>query len=589
MNSDIGSFLIIDLMLIAPATSIAISLQFLKYSVRQLPELILIVIIMTKTEEHGNHSITDSNPNEHMSKSKSSPLKDACAEVIGKMEGVKSNDEMVKAVLSIFPSKAKNPASSVLTELRNRRDVVSLKGGLWATTDFLAEGARFRIPLAGDDLVLGTVKTQWFLPFSNLKHPIESCFIDDLGNEIPVVTKQLDLLKLDDEQLITRLEAIADSPYFQEFGAGLSTEDAPLMSLEIDESMDEDAILAKAIRVFREKLQTTTFPDAEFHDMTDFFLRHRAEQGDFLIVTFTPSENSYTFEFEPANMVNTPLIEKRDAEFRDYIRQEVKAKTHVQADWLILASYRKFPWMKQYPCSNWIEIVENDASLRFIKLMGAHWEIAPIDFRIPLDMIAMDSSTARKLEERVAAAEVELEELSRRIERALDSLNRELMTGGIGGPENVPPGKRPKSKSADKIDNHNNDLIYKFFLHEIEQGKIETVAGKKADGIKLFADALLDDEMKPLEFASFDDLGAFAFDWFPENILITSDFDIRSVLGAIRDFYRFLASTGRIKSAGFADTFYKLRDLAAERKELVRRLPPEYFEDDGDDYEDDDE
>lgn len=56
-----------------------------------------------------------------------------------------------------------------------------------------------------------------------------------------------------------------------------------------------------------------------------------------------------------------------------------------------------------------------------------------------------------------------------------------MMTGGIGGPENVPPGKSPKS--ADKIDNHNNDLIYKFFLHEIEQGKIETASGKKFEKV----------------------------------------------------------------------------------------------------------
>ncbi|QQS47098.1 MAG: hypothetical protein IPM66_25070 [Acidobacteriota bacterium] len=518
-----------------------------------------------------------------MSKSKSSPLKDACAEVIGKMEGITTSDEIVKAVLAIFPSKAKNPASSVLTELRHRGDVVPLEGGLWATTDFLAEGARFRIPLAGDDLVLGAVKTQWFLPFSNLKHPIECRFIDDLGHEIPVVTKQLDLLKLDDEQLITRLEAIADSPYFQEFGAELPTPDDPPTPLEIDESMDEETILAKAIGVFREKLQSTPLPDVEFHDMTDLFLRHRAEEGDFLIATFKSSENSYTFELEPANMVNTPLIEKRDAEFRDYIRQAVKANTRAGADKLILASYHKFPWMKQYPCGNWIEIVENDDSLRFIKVLGAHWEIAPIDYRIPLDMIAMDSSTARKLEKRGAAVEDELDELQKRVERALDSLVPALMTGGIGGPENVPAGKRPKLKSADKIDNHNNDLIYAFFLHEIERGKSETASSKKADEIKLFADVLLESEMKPLEFASFDDLGTFAFDWFPANILKTLDFDIRRVLGAIRDFYRYLASTGRIKSAGFAEMFYKLRDLTAERTELVRRLPPEYFEDVDDD------
>jgi len=552
-----------------------------------LPELTYIAIIMTNTEEHDNHStlysVTDSNPSGNMSRSKLSPLKDACAEVISKMKGVRSNDEMVKAVLAIFPSKAKNPASSVLTELRNQRDVVPLEGGLWATTDFLAEGARFRIPLAGDDIVLGTVKTHWFLPFSNLRHPIECRFIDDLGNEIPVVTRQLDLLKLDDRQLIDRLETMADSPYVREFGADLSAQTDQPWTVEIDESMDDEAILAKAIGVFREKLKVTTFPDAEFHDMTDLFLRHRAEAGDFLIATFKPGENSYVFEFEPANMVNTKLIEKRDAEFRDYIRQAVKAKTRVQTDQLILASYHKFPWMKQYPCSNWIEIVENDDSLRFIKVFSDLWEIAPIDHRIPLDMIAVDSSTARKLENRAAAIEDELDELQKRVERALDSLVPALMTGGIGGPDNVPAAKRPKSKSADKIDKHNNNLIYKFFQHEVKRGKSETASGDKADCVKLFADALIEEEMNPLEFASFDDLGTFAFDWFPPNILKTLGFDIRRVLGAIRDFYRHLASTGRIKSAGFAETFYKLRDLAAERTDLVRRLPPEYFEDDFED------
>lgn len=525
-----------------------------------------------------------------MSKSKSPSLKDACAKVISKMDGIRSNDEMVKAVLKIFPSKAKNPSSSVLTELRYRNDVISLEGGKWATPEFLAEGARFRIPLTGDDLVLGTVKTQWFLPFSNLKHPIESRFIDDRGEEIPVVTRQLDLLKLDDNQLISRIETITDSPHIDELEKLLSLQDQSPTQIEIDESMDEEAILAKALQVFREKLETTTFPDSTYHDLTDFFTRHGAEEGDFLIATVSPSNNTYTFEFEPANMANTPLIEKRDAEFRDYIRKAVKAGTTVLADQLILASYHKFPWMKQYPTSNWIDIVENDDSLRFIKVLGTLWQIAPIDYRIPLDMFAMDNSTVRKLEKRLASIELELEELQTRIERALDSLVGDLLSKGIGGPDNVPAGKRLKTRSADKIDKHNNDLIYKFFQHEVERGKSESASGDKADEIKLFADILLAVNKIPVETASFDDLGAFAFDWFPENIQINWDFDIKSVLGAIRDFYRFLASTGRIKSAGFAETFYKLRELTAERTELVRRLPPEYFEDDDeDDFEDEDD
>ncbi|MGE0102858.1 MAG: hypothetical protein AB7H86_09185 [Blastocatellales bacterium] len=515
-----------------------------------------------------------------MSKSKSSPLKDACAEVISKMDGIRSNDEMVKAVLKIFPSKAKNPSSSVLTELRNRNDVISIEDGNWATPEFLAEGARFRIPLSGDDLILGTVKSQWFLPFSNFKNPIECRFIDDRGAEIPVVTKQLDLLKLDDNQLISRLETITDSPQIDELEKLLSLQDEPPTEIEINESMDEEEIFAKAIQAFRMQLESTTLPDTTYHDFTDFFTRHRAEEGDFLIATVSLSNNTYTFEFEPANMANTLLIEKRDAEFRDYIRKAVKAGTTVLADQLILASYHKFPWMKQYPPGNWIDIVENDDSLRFIKVLGTLWLIAPIDYRIPMDMFAMDNSTVRKLEKRLAAIEEELEELQGRIERALDSLVTDLMTKGIGGPDNVPAGKRLKTRSIDKIDEHNNDLIYKFFQHEVERGKSEAASGDKADEIKLFADVLLAMEKKPVEFAGFDDLGTFVFDWFPENVLITSDFDIRRVLGAIRDFYRFLASTGRIKSAGFAETFYKLRDLVVERTDLVRRLPPEYFEED---------
>ncbi len=516
-----------------------------------------------------------------------SPLRDACTEVIGKMDGIMTTGEIVKAVLEIFPSKAKKPSSSIQNELRYRQDVVSLEDDLWARTDFLADGAKFRIRLAGDDLILGVTKTHWFKPFDYLIPPIESRFVDESGNEIPVVSKQLELLKLDDEQLLARLETMSDSIPLDKLSEHTPWDVDDPVKMEIDETMDDKAILAKALKLFREKLKTTPIKDSTFHDMSDFFLRHQAEEGDFLIVTVKPGEKSYIFDFEPANMANTSLIEQRDAEFRDLIRRAVKDKTRVPADKIILAAYHKFPWMKVSPCSHWIEIIENDDSLRFIKVLGTFWEIAPIDHRIPMDMVVLDMSTTRKLEKRVKTIEGELEELHARIERALDETADQLKIDEIGGVNNVIAGKRRKFKTEEAIDKHNMDLIYGFFVHEIERGKSETASGDKANEIKLFADVLLSQEEIPIDRASFDDLGRFAFELFPATFILTANFDIRKVLGSIRDFYRYLVSTGRIRSAGFAEALYKTRDLAAELASTYRRLPPEFF-DEEDDFEEDD-
>jgi len=51
-----------------------------------------------------------------------SPLKDAIDKVVAKMTGIMSRKEIVEAVLKHYASKAKDPASSIMNDLRWRKE-----------------------------------------------------------------------------------------------------------------------------------------------------------------------------------------------------------------------------------------------------------------------------------------------------------------------------------------------------------------------------------------------------------------------------------------------------------------------------------
>jgi hypothetical protein len=95
-------------------------------------------------------------------------LKQAIDKVIAKMTGIMSRKEIVEAVLKHYSSKAKNPASSIMNDLRWRKEIVALGEGRYARADYVLAGAKFRIQVAAEDLALGILQPAWFNPFDQV-------------------------------------------------------------------------------------------------------------------------------------------------------------------------------------------------------------------------------------------------------------------------------------------------------------------------------------------------------------------------------------------------------------------------------------
>ena len=502
-------------------------------------------------------------------------LKPAIDKVIAKMTGVMTRKEIVDAVLKIYQSKAKDPASSIMNDLRWRKEIVALGDARYARTDYVLDGARFRIKVSDREISLGYLEGPSFHPFDQVMVPIESIFISNEGDLIPVVTKVFDISRLTDEQLKSMIVSLGESALrdplaalaFPIFG---SSEDDDELELEegLDEELDEEALLKQAREMLKEKLPK----EVKMHDFSGFFEKKQVREGDSLIVTMKPKEKIYIFEHEPASKIREALIEERDQEMSRFIRKEIKRNKREYAREVIFRAYGNIPWLKEYPSNHWMEIVEKDDELRLIQMFGGI-EIASIDYRMMFDTLGLDEATERKLKKRRTGIEQEVDDFLERLDEAYDAATDDLTEDfDDGGPENV-IAKTRKSRDREKILKRNDELIGRFFEAEKEKRGGENSARKKASDVALLGDFLGNYQRVALEEAGVDDLDEFLFDWYPRKVLSSSASHVKQLAASARDFYRFLAETKVIRSAAFAEAIYKLRDLAGEKVELYDRLP----------------
>lgn len=501
--------------------------------------------------------------------------------------------EIVQAVTKLYPSKAKNPTSSVMNIIRSRNGVVALGKGKYARVDQIAEGAKFRIVLAEDDLILGIVKTHYFKPFDLIMKPLECEFVGGDGKTIPVVRKSLELGKLDDQQLMDTMLALGESISLGDISQGIMEDLQSLISAQEfdedddedwdddefeDEDEDEDAaaaeqLLKDVLQEIRRKIDELGVPPMEVHDFANYFRRVRAKAGDSLIVTVHPAKKTLVFEHEPAKRARTAFIEEHDEEIRRLFHAAIKSKQRAWIDEIVFRAYGTLPWMKEYPCHHWFDLVEQDDDLRILRVTGDIWEIASIDYYIPLDLIDLDLTTARKLEKRREALEQEADEFFERMQAAIFERVRKLEPHEAGGPENVIK-KTRLGRDDDAIMDHNFDLIGGFCEAGVKQGDDEDMMLMKGTALEELAEYLLEVQEIPLEQASLDDLGQFIFDWYPENGIFSVPAGIQRMIGHVRDFYQYLVKGRIIRSAGFAEALYDLRDQAAEKVEFLQRMPP---------------
>ncbi|MCI0665967.1 MAG: hypothetical protein L0220_33345, partial [Acidobacteria bacterium] len=345
---------------------------------------------------------------------------------------------------------------------------------------------------------------------------------------------------------------------------------------EADEDLDEEALLNQAREILKEKLPK----EVKMHDFRGFFEKKQVREGDSLIVMLKPGEKIYIFDHEPASKIRESLIEERDREISQFIHKEIKRNKREYAREIIFRAYGNILWLKEYPSSHWLEIVEKDDELRLIQMFSGI-EIASIDYRMMFDMIGMDEVTERKLKKRRTGIEQEIDDFLERLDEAYDGAMDDLTEDfDDGGPENV-IAKTRKSRDREKIFKHNDKLIGLFFEAEKEKRGGEDSARRKAGDVALLGDFLGNYQVLALEEASLDDLDEFLFDWYPRKVINSSAPHAKQLAASVRDFYHFLVETEVIRSAAFAEAIYKLRDLAGEKVELYDRLP----EDPGDLFE----
>ncbi len=502
-------------------------------------------------------------------------VKPAIDKVIAKMTGVMTRKEIVDAVLKICPSKAKNPASYIMNDLRWRKEIVALGNAKYARTDCVLDGAKFRIKVSDREISFGNLDGSWFHPFDQMMVPIESVFISSDGDLIPIVTKVFDISSLTDEQLKSMIVSLGESALRDPLAAltlpifGSSEDDDELeLEEEPDEELDEEALLNQAREMLKEKLPK----EVKMHDFSGFFEKNQVREGDSLIVTMKPKEKIYIFEHEPASKIRESLVEERDREMRQFIHKEIKRNKRESAREVIFRAYGNVPWLKEYPSSHWLEIVEEDDELRLIQMFGGI-EIASIDYRMMFDTLGMDEATERKLKKRRTGIEQEIDDFLERLDEAYTAATDDLTEDfDEGGPENV-VAKTRKSRDREKISKHNDKLIDRFFEAEKEKKGGEDSARRKVDDAAFLGDFLGNYQGVTLEEAGLDDLDEFFFDWYPRKVINSSASHARQLAASARDFYRFLAETKVIRSAAFAEAIYKLRDLAGEKVELYDRLP----------------
>jgi hypothetical protein len=488
------------------------------------------------------------------------------------MTGVMTRKEIVDAVLKRYPSKAKDPASSIMNDLRWRKEIVALGNARYARVDHVLDGAKFRIKVSEGELSFGNLQGYWFQPFDELMVPIECVFISGEGELIPVVTKVFDISSVADEQLKSMIVSLGESAMRDPLTALMtpsifgSPEDDD--ESELDEEMDEEALLSQVREMLKEKLPN----EIKMHDFSVFFQKKQVRVGDSVIVTMKPREKIYIFEHEPASGIKRALIEERDREMSQFIHKAIKRKKREYAREIIFQTYGNIHWLKEYPSSHWLEIVEKDDELRLIKMFGG-LEIASIDYRMMFDMLGTDEATERKLKKRRKGIEQEIDDFLERLDEAYDFATDDLAEDfDEGGPENV-IAKAIKSRDREKIFEHNDKLIGQFFNAEKGKRDGEDSARRKAGDVALLGDFLGNHQDLALEEASLDDLDEFLFDWYPRKVMNSSASHAKQLAASLRDFYRFLVKTKVIHSAAFAEAIYKLHDLAGEKVELYARLP----------------
>jgi hypothetical protein len=128
------------------------------------------------------------------------------------------------------------------------------------------------------------------------------------------------------------------------------------------------------------------------------------------------------------------------------------------------------------------------------------------------------------------------------------------------------------SSEAQAALERSNELMERFFQHQIAQGKSESTAAERTGDLWIYADFLANYYGRALDTGDYATLDECLFFFYPRKVLNSSPSDARSICTSLKQFYAFLRAEGLVTDDGFAQGMWRRRDQAARVIELYNRL-----------------
>jgi hypothetical protein len=258
----------------------------------------------------------------------------AVAEVLAQIDSPTAVDEVCERVLSIWPSRAKNPLSAVRSHLRQDhagRTLIFLDAKTILPLPIVMRGVRFRIPLSRREANRGAL----------IIHPAFDYF---LRRELDPSAVQL-----------------------------LDQKGHPLPLRVITIREQTNTLFGKQ-----------TLEHAAF-DLGGWFQAQRVRRDDSILVTVEDWTNGvFRLEHEPAKHQRRKEIEQQDRELADLLfgMLEKARNEAIYAYEAVPTAYARLSAPRGYPGNHWIEVVGHDPRMRY-----DGWAIHYSDWRLPLERI----------------------------------------------------------------------------------------------------------------------------------------------------------------------------------------------------------
>jgi len=262
-------------------------------------------------------------------------LNEAIQQVFESLEGAIPLKEFYQKVLTLRPTKAKDPTASIREKLRYdwSDHLLRINRDTLLPARCVMQGVRFAVPLDRQE-----VKRNMLGAYPNFDG-----FLDR--------NLALEAVKLFDEQ---------------------------------------GHALPVRVKSFKQKVKTPFgVVDKGFvgFELVDWFKRNQVRRGDYILITIVDWDNNhFRLEYEPAKARNRRRqeIEMKNQELADLLFNLLESERHegIVASTALLTAYAQMQDPHSYPGDHWRQVIEQDS-----RMLYDGWMIRYSDWNSPLDMV----------------------------------------------------------------------------------------------------------------------------------------------------------------------------------------------------------